>query len=243
MKNRVWILLSFLLIYFCLAIFLVLPAAKSLYLGFALLQKFQFAWRWLSLAIFPPTVFAAALIYLLPRKIKPLTVSFLLLAVLLLSKTYWHAKDFLIKDESFYTQPYASPTDTGESAPIWSVRFMEKFPKAKYEVIEGKAEVEEISRTTTSHVFEVEATEPSRLVDNTLYFPSWQVLVDDQPVEIQFQDPNYRGLITFNVPAGKHQVEVIFRDTKLRQLTDFVSLASVIIIVIGFGVVKLSQKK
>jgi len=232
-KNRIWILLTFLLIYFCLAIFLVLPAAKPLYLWFALLQKFQFAWRWLSLTIFPPAVFVAALIYLLPRKIKPLAISFLLLAVLLLNKNYWYAKDFLIKDESFYSQPYASPTDTGESAPIWSVRFMEQFPKAKYEVIEGKAKIREINRTTTRHVFEVEADKPSRLVDNTLYFPNWQVLVDSQPVEIQFQDPQYRGLITFNVQSGEHEIVAQFLDTKLRRLANLVSAMAIFLVILG----------
>jgi uncharacterized membrane protein len=253
MKKHVWILLTFLLIYFCLTIFLILPAARPLYLGFALLQKFQFAWRWLSAAIFMPAIFASALVFLLPKRLKFLCSMFFVLCSLFLNKNYWQAKDYLHQPESFYTQPYASPTDTGESAPIWSVRFMEKFPKVRYEVIEGKVKIEEISRTTTRHVFEVEATEPSRIVDNTLYFPNWQVFVsakggpasgrDGQPAPVEFQDPNYRGLMTFNVPAGSHQVEVIFRDTKLRRLAEFISLVSVVTIIIGFGVVKLNQKR
>jgi len=232
-KDKIWLYLLFLFFCFWLAIFLILPGSKTFYLAIPILQKFQFVWRFLSLAIFPPAIFIGALIYLLPRRFKLFTVYCLLFTVLLLNKDYWQAKGFSYKDESFYSGVYASTTDTGESSPRWSVRFMEKFPKAPVEIIEGKAQIDNFWRKTTRQEFTVKAFTPSRIIVNTLYFPGWQVLVDGYPVEIQFQDPSWRGLMTFNVSAGEHQVVVKFGETRLRMFADVISLVGFVVLGVG----------
>jgi len=232
-KDKIWLYLLFLFFCFWLAIFLILPGSKTFYLAIPILQKFQFVWRFLSLAIFPPAVFAGALIYLLPRRFKLFTVYCLLFTVLLLNKDYWQAKGFSYKDESFYSGVYAGTTDTGESSPRWSVRFMERYPVAPMEVIDGKAEIEVVSRSTTRHIYDIKAGTPARLIENTLYFPGWDILIDGKVSEIEFQDPAYRGLMTFNVPAGKHQVEARFRETKLRLFADVVSLSGLASLLLG----------
>ena len=226
-KDKTWLFFLFLFIFFCLAIFMMLPISRPIYLKLPLLQKFQFTWRFLSLAIFPPTVFIGAFIYLLPKKLKLFVVCCLLFVVLLLNKNYWYAKNFIHEDDSFYTRIYPGTTDTGELAPRWSVRFMEEFPKAPMEVIDGQATIEIVDRSTTRHEFKVIAEKPTRLVENTLYFPGWDVLVDGQPTAIQFQDPAYRGLMTFNISEGKHQIVVRFRETKFRLFANLISLAGV----------------
>lgn len=233
-KDKSWILIGSLLAIFVVSLFLLTEYSLPVWRTVKILQNFQFTWRFLSLAIFPPAVFAGALIYFLPKKFKLFAVYCLLFTVLFLNKNYWHAKDFSYKDESFYTGAYAGTTDTGESSPRWSVRFMEKFPKAPMEVIEGKAEIKEISRLTTKHIYQINAKSPSRLVNNTLYFPGWRVLVDGKPVETQFQDPAWRGLITFNVPTGEHRVIVKFGETRLRLFSDIIFLSGFIILTIGY---------
>ncbi|PIU02408.1 hypothetical protein COT66_00410 [Candidatus Shapirobacteria bacterium CG09_land_8_20_14_0_10_49_15] len=241
-KSQAWRWLLFLLVCFGLAIFLILPAAQSWYLKISLLQKFQFAWRFLSLAVLPPAVFTAAEVYLLPQKFKLPVISGLLLAILIFNQNFWHAKDFLVKQESFYTQNYPGSTnDTGESSPIWSTRAMYQFSRAPLEVIEGEAEIKQIERKTTKHVYQAMVQKETRLVDNTLYFPGWQVLVDGQSVEIEFQDPAWRGLMTFNVPAGEHEIAVRFSETKLRLLADLISLGSLLLLVGSAAVIKFKK--
>jgi hypothetical protein len=222
-NNSCWIWYLFLFVYFWIGIFLILPFSRPLYLKISLLQKFQFAWRWLSLAIFIPPLFWAGFTELLSSKKQKKLILGLTFALPLLTFSYWQPKGYLLKPESFYTQAYPGTTDTGESAPRWSVRFMEKYPSAPIEVIDGKARVQQLSRQTTEHQFLVESETEARLVDNTLYFPGWQVFADEQPVEIQFQDPNWRGLITFRVAPGAHRVKVIFRETRLRRAANSVS--------------------
>jgi hypothetical protein len=69
------------------------------------------------------------------------------------------------------------------------------------------------------------------ILDNTAYFPGWEVTVDGIKAPIQFQDMNHRGLITFNVPNGEHSVKVVFKETPIRLLSDIVSVISLVLIV------------
>lgn len=214
---------------FLMAVFLILPLSRPFYETFTILQKFQFPWRWLSLAIFPPAIFAGALICALFKKYRLFAVGCLLLAVLALNKDYWQPKDYLVKPEAFYTGIYYGTTDTGESAPIWSVRFMLEEPKARLEIIEGMARINELERTVTHRSYRINVeSEKARLVENTLYFPGWFVFVDGEKTEIEFQDPDHRGLMTFWAPRGKHEVVVNFQETKLRMFANIVSGGSLL---------------
>jgi hypothetical protein len=162
--------------------------------------------------------------------------------VLIVNNNYWRANDFLYKSESFFTGIYNGTTDTGESAPIWSVRFMEKRPKSKVEIIEGYGKIKEIERSSTKRMYQVETANRLRILENTLYFPGWSVLIDGRPQVIEFQDQNYRGLITFYVGKGEHLVSIIYGKTKIRKFADIISLAS-LIAVIGLLITKSGIKK
>jgi len=232
-KNKDWILVGGLILSFAAVLFLLLRVSLPVWQSVTILQKFQFPWRFLSVMVFIPAILAGSFVSLWAGKNKlwlALTAAILLL---LINSNYWHAKDFSYKDGSFYSGVYAGTTDTGESSPRWSVRFMEKHPEVPLEIIGGKAEVEAVSRSTTRHEFQVIAETPARLVENTLYFPGWDIFVDGKPIEIEFQDPAHRGLMTFSLSPGKHQVVARFRETKLRLFADLVSLLGIGVLVLG----------
>jgi hypothetical protein len=154
--------------------------------------------------------------------------------LLIVSTSYmWQPKDYQIKDESFYTGIYQSTTDTGESSPIWTTRFMEQTPKAVIEVISGEATVRQIRRTTTVHQYQVNAKIRAELLENTIYFPGWEVLVDGKKTDIEFQSGIHRGIMTFWVEKGEHQVTVVFRDTKLRKISNGITVVSGIVLILG----------
>ncbi len=230
-KNRLWMLCLGFLIIFTFTLFLMLPYSKVIWENITTLQKFQFPWRFLSITVFATSVLGAVVISVIPKKFKVLAICFLVIAVLFFNKDYWQAKDYLVRPESFFTGVYYGTTDTGESAPIWSVRFMEKRPKEHIEGISGKASIKEVGRRSTVHVYEIDAKEKSRILENTLYFPGWNVFVDGRKVDIEFQDPSYRGLMTFFVEEGRHNVEVKFEETKLRLFANIISTFTLVIII------------
>lgn len=234
-KNLLWIMIVGLLTIFIVSVFLIIEPSRVIWQNIQLLQNFQFPWRFLSVTLFATAVLGAIVCYQLPKKFITIGIVCITLVTFFLTQSLWHAKAYMVKPETFFTNIYYGTTDTGESAPMWSVRFMEHTPKAAIEVIEGKAIVTTGKRTSTQHVYTIQSAEAVRIVENTLFFPGWEVKVDGQPVLLQFQEAKYRGLMTFFVPAGQHRVTVLFRDTKLRMIANVITFFSICILII-FGI-------
>lgn len=218
--------------------------SQSVWQHITILQKFQFPWRFLHLTTFIIPILGALVMAFLDKQ--KLATWFLIIVCsvsVLGSIPMWHAKATRVYRESFFTDVYQGTTDTGESAPIWSVRFMEHEPQVPIEVISGFAKVTTGKRMSTYHAYTVSASTSAQFVENTLYFPSWEVLVDGATVPVEYQDPHHRGLLTFNVSQGLHTVEVIFKDTKLRTLSNSVSLGGFILFLIYIGTIHIWRKK
>lgn len=226
-----FVLQIFLLCYFFLAIFFMLNVSSFFYQHFSILRNFQFPWRFLSVTVFATSVLAAIAVDAFKNKWKNPLLVLIILIMLFLSKDYLYPKGYQHKDESFYSGIYSGTTDTGESTPLWSVRFMEKRPKAEIEVIDKEAKISKKQRTTTARTYEIYSAKGARIMENTLYFPGWVVLDNGKKAEIEFQDTRYRGLITFNVGPGKHTLKIIFQDTKVRQLSNLISFLALIAII------------
>lgn len=226
-KNKeIKYLLFFLLLYVIIAIFLMLPISNFIWKKTMLLQNFQFPWRFLAIPIFTASVLGAIVINQIPKKYQKRLLLIAIILLLIISKDYMKPKSYLYKSESFYTGIYNSTTDTGESAPIWSVRFMEKSPNTSLEVIDGDAIVKEIERKTTFHKYKIDVNKDTLFRENTLYFPGWEIRANNKPLDIQFQNLTYRGIMLFSLPSGNYNVEAVYKETKLRLLADVISLVS-----------------
>ncbi len=206
------------------SLFLMTSASGVIWKEVLLMQKFQFPWRFLSVVTFVVAALGGALVYAFPKKIT--IIGILLASLIVFSIPQWKPKEYVMKSDAYFTDIYDSTTDSGEASPIWSVRFMEKRAAAPISVAAGEAKWEQVSRNTTRHVYRLDATTRSRIVENTLYFPGWNVFVDGEPVPIEFQDPEFRGLMTFWVDAGEHEIVIEFTDTKVRKFANMISLFS-----------------
>jgi hypothetical protein len=96
----------------------------------------------------------------------------------------------------------------------------------KGEIVSGEGVIEKATIHNSQRAYQIAAATPITMADYTFYFPGWNVYIDGQPTEIQFQDPNYRGVITYTVPAGHHIIDVKLEDTKVRLLSKVISLIS-----------------
>ncbi|HVZ67428.1 MAG TPA: 6-pyruvoyl-tetrahydropterin synthase-related protein [Patescibacteria group bacterium] len=241
-NNLILYLIFF--VYFLGSIVIMLPEAKLIWQVITTLQKFQFPWRFLSASVFSAALLGSFFVFVLKKNVQLLGVVLIVVFSIILTKTYWQPKAYLMKPEAFYTGIYNGTTDTGESAPIWSVRFMENRPKARIEVIEGKATIKNVSRNSTEHVYTVVSNGNSGLRENTLFFPGWKVYIDGVEYQnVEFQDPHNRGLMTFKVPNGEHKVDIKFENTKLRTISNVISLVSIAIVFLVYFVWKQRIKK
>lgn len=257
--KKKFLLYGILLLYFFISTFLMLEQSKFVWQVFTTLQKFQFPWRFLSVTVFTTAVMGGILLFefienrrMEALRFRPplarlrsknaLIILCLLFLVLWFNKNYWHANGYLYKSDSFFNGIYQGTTDTGESSPIWSVRFMEQEPKSHIEIIDGKGETQEFARNSIFHKYKISTNdERIRVRENTLYFPGWNVFVDGKDTLVEFQDPKNRGVITFYVNKGIHDVEVKFGETKLRKTADVISVVSFFLLT-GYGFMKFKQR-
>ncbi|MBU2544316.1 hypothetical protein KJ618_02500 [Patescibacteria group bacterium] len=214
------------------SIFFMTSWSFGIWNTFSILQKFQFPWRLLSAAVFIAAIVGAMGLDFILGKIKRNRVFVyvgLVLFVILTTIPMWKAKSYSLKPESYYTGVYDSTTDTGESSPIWSVRFMEHRPLSPLEIIEGQAEIAVLERTSTIHGYNISVSQRARFVENTLYFPGWNIWANNVASDIQFQDPSYRGLMTFWLEPGNYTVRAEFGETKLRHVANIIGAIGVLV--------------
>lgn len=225
-KDVLWKPTAGALSIFFLILWLMTENSYYVWQNISILQKFQFPWRLLSVEVFLVAFLGGVCFSFLSNRYKLIGIIAFTSALLFVSRNYWHAKGYLHKPESFYSGIYSGTTDTGESAPIWSVRFMEKRPKAHLEVIEGNASIQEAMRFSINHKYTVNVAQRTRFRKNTLYFPGWSVLANGKKVAIEFQDPANRGIMTFFLEKGYYSIDIKFTETRLRKIANAISLIS-----------------
>lgn len=225
-----------------LTLFLMTNSSLPIWNTVTLLQKFQFPWRLMSVTTFVSAVIGGVVIHELRKTRVWISVMLLCMSAVLTTVPMWRARAYAVRPESFFTGIYDSTTDTGESSPIWSVRFMEKRAGRFGYLVPDTGDVRLTGRTTTTRTYAVQTSGNARFVENTLYFPGWNVFVDGVALpqdKLIFQDPSYRGLMTFDLPPGSHTVEFRFTETKLRKVADAVSMVSGIMFILLIGTISL----
>lgn len=229
-KKSLFVLFSSVASFGFLAAIFMVGVSKPLWDILTILQKFQFPWRFLSIVVFSTATIGGIFVYSIKKRQIFVSLGIVFL-VLISTFSYWHASFYSQKTDRFYEKIYEGTTDTGESSPIWSVRFMEKKAESNIELIEGEGEVLEISRNNTNHLYQINSKTKSRVRENTLYFPGWKTYVNGKEVPVEFQDPKSRGLITFGLEPGANEVKVSFQETKFRTLSNLISIFSLTVLI------------
>ncbi len=238
-KRKITIL-DFSVVVAVISIFFTMAYSAPFYENISLLSKIQFPWRMFSIFIFlPPIIFA----YFLERikKYAPIMSLIFVLVIGLIRYPQLYGKNYTFHPQSDY---YFTPLNLHSFLmnTIWMGNTIDyPIKKFKAEIIGGKGKIEKAITKNSWREYQIKAETDLRLVDYTFYFPGWRVYVDGKKVPIEFQDVNYRGVITYNVPQGDHKVLVRFEDTKLRLASDIISLLSILFFIAFIFVEKKHQ--
>ncbi|MBI5045141.1 MAG: hypothetical protein HZC02_04390 [Candidatus Levybacteria bacterium] len=225
-------ILAFWIIVFLIGLFLSTNFSIFLWEKSDFLKKFQFPWRFMMLSSLSTAVLFSSLY-------KKISIKFL---VLLAFCSILYAIPFIkiipsqTHKDSFYQHYRGSSTFRAEATPIWSPGDPEREIKKNIEIIGGSGEIKNVSKKSIKHTFNSYSHDELTILDNTLYFPGWNVYVDGKKVPVQFQDPHHQGLITFTINKGNHFIEIIFEDTKIRMFSNMLSIGSVIVLLLIIGV-------
>jgi len=222
-KQRAKIILA-LLLSLGLTIFITTSLSVWFWERIPIIQFFQTPWRFLSIAVFIISLLVACSL----KNNKNYILGIILVVVLLIEvvPNIKISKSMSV-DDSYYNNYPLSTTWHHEGAPIWTAGEATEFPPQRFQLL-GDGEIKFNQENTLAQNIKVFANQDSRLIYNHYYFPGWKVFVDQKPVEVQFQDPQYRGLITFDIAKGNHNIEIIFGKTKIRLVSEILSLIGIL---------------
>jgi len=195
------------------------------------LNDIQFPWRFLSGLIFLPPIVAS---YLYDRFPKKIIIVMFVIAVVCFSFPQLYGKNYNIYSSGSYLYSKENAHSVLMNT-IWTGKSEDYPDKNKQgEIIDGQGKIIKQTLKNSSRSYQIDAKTPLQMVDRTFYFPGWNVYIDGVKTGIQFQNPNYRGVITYNVPTGNHLVSLIFQDTKIRFLGKILSIVFLLIFIVLF---------
>ncbi|HUD45093.1 MAG TPA: DUF6541 family protein [Patescibacteria group bacterium] len=222
-KKRKLSLLIFCVFCALLTLFFMLPYSLSIY-EHTLLQNIQFPWRMLAIFIFIPPILLAIFLKNIKNKVIYLPIIlFVVIIFLVIRVPQLYGKDYIDHPQGTYDFTAVNLNSVMMNT-IWTGK-TESYPveKTKASIIGGKGEIISSVVRNSSRTYSLVAQTPLQMVDYTFYFPGWDVKVDNRDVPIQYQDPHYRGVITYNVPAGNHTVVLAYKPTKVRILANMLT--------------------
>lgn len=235
-RNRKWKpdLLDLTVLVSIVTLLFTTDYALIFYQKINLLSNIQFPWRMLSLFIFLPPIIVAYLLNKTNVKVMHIA-AFCLIAFFAITRfPQLYSKNNTNHPMSRYLFTVINLHSTNMNT-VWTGETVD-YPvhPEKVGIIGGTGKVVKSELSNSWRKYSVDNETETRMVDYTFYFPGWKVWVDGQPVEIQFQDPDYRGVITYNVPAGKHDIYLKFTNTKVRLLGNAISVAAVLGFIIAY---------
>lgn len=212
LKKNLFLL--FAVIASCILIFFTLSFSEPFYRHINLLANIQYPWRMLSALIFIPPLILC--FFVAKSKYASILVVIFVILIALLRFPQVYGKNYTVFPEQKY---FFTPENLHGNIlnTVWTGKTSEYPVKSsKHDIIDGKGKVVTQSVKNGFREYTINADTSLRMVDYTFYFPGWRAYVDGQKVPIEYQNPDYRGAITYTVPQGEHKVKLEFGPTKER---------------------------
>lgn len=231
------------IILLAISIYFMLPLSDIVYRSLPLLKRIEFPWRFLSLSLVSVSIMTSAYSSLVSYRFQKIILVLIIISGILLYIPNSKGHNYKSYADDYFLYNIKINTDAFATLPRWAAQ-PDIYPtiNQRYSVIEGSADVTTLVRASTRHFYNVDSQNEFRMMDATFYFPGWNVYLDGNKIPIEFQDPNFRGIITFKVPSGKHFLQVVFESTKIRLLSDMISALTFSILILLFFYAKKIDK-
>lgn len=221
----------FFLSLFFLTIFLMLP--QSFPVWEQALQKIaviDFPWRILALTVFVVSLLAGLFVsYFRDKKVKFVLGVLLILASVVANRNHLRINKSLDWDVPFYLKLEKTTNSFDEYTPKWVHDDLVSKPAVDKVVIPGKNQSIPVTFFTSNRAeFAVSTDQPEKVRVNTIYYPGWKAYVNGYETPISYPE----GFMEFTLPQGKNNVNLRFTETPFREVSDIISLTSLIICVI-----------
>ena len=108
-------------------------------------------------------------------------------------------------------------------------------PAGPVQFITGDAYIDMVSKKSDKMSFKVHSSKGGQAAINIFHFPGWGVYLNGNKTAHSI---DHYGRMVVDFPAGEQTIEVRFEDTPLRKTADFISIASIVVLIITAGILK-----
>ena len=233
-RNKKSSLLKFMLGGFVIYFFMMQSQSQSLWFIIPFIKNFQFAYRLLFFTSVFTSVIAAYLLYKLKNKKLIVVICFLAIATTILN--WGNRLTIPAINDTYLTKQLSLSTAQGEgltqAEPIWTDPlhpWIGVIPKNHLEVLNGKADIKQLSRTVNLHTYSVSIQSSSLMRENTLYFPGWNLYVNGKHYPTIISKNYPKGVIEFKLPKGNYNISLVFEDTTIIKASEIISILSLLL--------------
>lgn len=231
-KGKEKILLAGSLVIFSILFLMMQSFTKPIWDVVPVIKNFQFPWRLLIEAIIAIAVIAAIVVKTYTNRNFFIVLCFITIAYTILN---WANRGAVpqITDTVLRNRVVWPNNGLDVLTPIWvdiHKQWFDKPIKKHIEILSGKAEIKEISRSIIRHEYVILANSKTYIKENTFYFPGWRLMLNNKEANINYKNKDFPGVITFDVNKGLYKVELIFTDTIDRKIGKWISVVTAVII-------------
>jgi hypothetical protein len=205
--------------------FLLFKPSEFLWENIPLLSEINYPWIVLGVLGFLISLLAGILS---KKSVGRYIGIFLGIVAVIMVLPYAKPQKYIDNPDSYYLTNDATTTSSNELMPLWVKKFPIQRVEKKVEIINGTGTIENVSYKSNKIDFSVNSVTATNIKINTIYYPGWKVYVDKSEAKITYN--NDQGIMEISIPAGKHYVNANFGETRLRLISDIISLLAFLLV-------------
>lgn len=240
-KNRIYFGVFFL--FFLFSIFIQTKSSLNLWLILPLIGFLQFPWRFSAVAIFMLSLLDGACLANITNKTVRIILFITIISIVIITQiNYFQPKNYnrsyqdrdLIHFEDEYLPKDYLPSGVKEET---EVKILKPQPLGNTSVLN----IYNFKQNSVSYSFRVSLEKPIEVIIPVYYFPGWTASVNNQTKSISKQPKS--GLIVLSLSSGNNDVKLTFKNTKIREIANILSLVSLSLTGLWFVKTSLCQLK
>ena len=217
---------------------LMMPFSRPLWLVSGLGNYLQYPWRLISILTLTTVLIYLHLLQTKSLKKNHLLTILLIITSILSTVAYAKPRGFQTWSDYELFEYFKTTTTFNEFQPIWAAEYTRHFPEEKisFRTPAQKLYEDEILQPAdytkldiqnwygSAMSYKIKTDQEVEVIQKTYYFPGWELIINNQPHEIIYQDDEFPGHITYSLEPGEHQINLLFtQDTLARKIGNYLT--------------------
>lgn len=222
-------------------LFLIHQKSSFIWEALPFMSYLQFPWRFLTVSIFLLSflgTFSAFFISIFSKRYAKIFIFLIIALAIIGNAPFFKPKEWYgISDKDKFSGPFWEKELTisiFDYLPIYAKLPPNKKAPELPEVLEGQVKFIDYQKGSNYQTGKIEVLEDSIIRLPLFDFPGMEVKINNQKVNYKNNDCRGEefcfGLITFNIPKGKHTISARLTDTPVRSISNIITMLSFAVI-------------